>query len=266
MKSTLIRSAFTAAAVAAAAILSSSLATQASPTSASDLNTAQAVEAGTSETVEVVVTIDNLSPDQGLILTPLWVGFHDGTYDIYEPGLAASAGLEQIAEDGDPMALSAAFMSSGEDRVDGVITGDGISPDSPPLIAPGSSATLTLEVAADSPYFSYASMALPSNDGFIANESGTAYRVFDANGEFIGTDLVVIGSQIQDAGTEVNDELAENVPVLGQMAPDTGVSEDSVVTNHTGFAAGGNVLTAFPAADFEQSLYPVARIRVELAQ
>ncbi|MGC1220046.1 MAG: spondin domain-containing protein [Phormidesmis sp.] len=266
MKNALLRSAFTAAAIATAAILSDGIATQASPTQTSELNTAQSTETDTSETVEVVVTIDNLAPDQGLILTPLWAGFHDGSYDIYEPGLAASAGLEQIAEDGSPMALSAAFMSSDEDWVDGVLTGDGISPDSPPLIGPGSSATLTFEVDPANSYFSYASMILPSNDGFIANESGTAHRVFDANGEFVATDFVVIGGQIQDAGTEVNDEVAENVPVLGQMAPNTGTDEDGVVTNHAGFAADGNVLTAFPAADFEQSLYPVARIRVELAE
>ena len=55
-------------------------------------------------------------------------------------------------------------------------------------------------------------MTLPSNDGFIGNESGTAYRLFDANGDFIGADFGVIGSQIQDAGTEVNDEISENVP------------------------------------------------------
>lgn len=263
MNNTFIRTAFAAAALTSATIFGNIAASQANPTA---VPISEAVEVAVGETIEVTVTIENLSPDQGTILTPLWVGFHEGEYDLYEPGLAASDGLESIAEDGSPMLLSEAFNSGGTGRVDGVITGDGISPDSPPLISPNSSATLTFNVDPSNPYFSYASMILPSNDGFIGNESGTAYRLFDANGDFIGADFVVIGSQIQDAGTEVNDEIAENVPVLGQMAPNTGVDENGVVMNHEGFIAGGDVLSAFPNADFEQELYPVARIRVETAQ
>ncbi|MEL6901775.1 MAG: spondin domain-containing protein [Cyanobacteria bacterium J06606_4] len=245
----LIRAGLTAAAIFSAALLGS------------------AIVAEAAEAVEVTVTIENLAPEQGLVLTPLWVGFHDGSYDLYEPGLPASEGLERIAEDGSPRVLSENFTTGHTDRVDGVITGDGISPDSPPLIPPSTSATLTFTVdPATNPYFSYASMILPSNDGFIGNESGTAHRVFDANGEFIGANFVVVGSQILDAGTEVNDEAAESVPLLGQMEPNTGTTENGVVASHPGFAAGGNVLTGFPGAAFDQPLYPVANIRVELAE
>ncbi|MGB7247902.1 MAG: spondin domain-containing protein [Phormidesmis sp.] len=240
----LIRTGLTASAIATAALLGT---------------------VATAEAVEVTVTIDNLAPEEGLVLTPLWVGFHEGDYDLYEPGLAASEGLELIAEDGDAMVLRESFADGGTDRVDGVITGDGIGPNSPPLIAPGSSATLTFEVDESNPYFSYASMILPSNDGFIGNESGTSYRIFDANGDFIGTEFIVIGSQIQDAGTEVNDESPNSVPLLG-MAHNVGPSENGTVAAHPGFSVGGNVLTAFPGADFTQALYPVARIRVELAE
>jgi len=219
----------------------------------------------TAEAVQVTVTVDNLAPEEGLVLTPFWVGFHEGGYDLFEPGLPAPAGLELIAEDGDVSVLSQAFINGDTARVDGVITGDGISPDSPPLIGPGGSATLTFDVDADNPFFSYASMILPSNDGFIGNENATSYRIFDANGEFIGTEFVVIGSQIQDAGTEINDESPESVPLLG-MAHNVGPVENGTVAAHPGFDAGGTVLTAFPGADFTQNLYPVARIRVELAQ
>lgn len=242
MNNQLFRSAFTAAALTAASLLSG---------------------VSTAEAVEVTVTIDNLSPEQGIILTPLWVGFHEGNYDLYEPGLPSSAGLELIAEDGDVSILSESFASG--NRTDGVITGDGISPDSPPLIGPGSSASLTFDVDADTPFFSYASMILPRNDAFIGNESGTSHRLFDANGSFIGTDFVVIGNQIQDAGSEVNDESPDSVPLLG-MAHNVGPTENSAVMTHPGFLADGNILSAFPNGDFKDSLYPVARIRVERAE
>lgn len=244
MNNNLFRTAFTAAALTAATILTN---------------------AATAEAIEVTVTIDNLSPEQGIILTPLWVGFHEGDYDLYEPGLSASAGLELIAEDGDASVLSETFTSSGNNRTDGVITGDGISPDSPPLIGPGSSASLTFDIDANTPFFSYASMILPSNDAFIGNENGTSHRLFDANGSFIGTDFVVIGNQIQDSGTEVNDESPDSVPLLG-MAHNVGPTENGAVMTHAGFTPGGNILAAFPNGNFKDSLYAVARIRVELAE
>ncbi|MFK8185401.1 MAG: spondin domain-containing protein [Phormidesmis sp.] len=244
------------------------------------------VSATSAVATEVTVTIDNLAPDQGLVLTPLWVGFHDGSFDLYDPGAPASAGLESISEDGRPMALSEAFntdsevatsevadseAADGEDasdtaRQDGVITGVGLSPDAPPLIPPGTSATMTFTLQEGQQYFSYASMVLPSNDGFIGNESGTAHRLFDAEGNFIGTELIIIGSHVQDAGTEVNDEAPENVPLLGQASPNTGTAEGGTVARHTGFAADGNVLQAFPGADLSQDLYPIARIRVVAAE
>ncbi|MEL7328563.1 MAG: spondin domain-containing protein [Cyanobacteria bacterium J06634_6] len=242
--SSLLRSAFTAAAITTATLLG-------------NITTAEAVE--------VTVTIDNLSPEEGIVLTPFWVGFHDGSYDLYDPGVAASEGLALIAEDGDVSLLSAAFSAGNVDRVDGVITGSGIGPGSPPLIGPGSSATLTLDVDEMTPFLSFASMILPSNDAFIGNESGTSHRLFDADGNFIGTDFVVIGSQIQDAGSEINDESPESVPLLG-MAHLVGPTENSTVMAHPGFEAGGNILSAFPGADFKDSLYPLARIRVELAE
>lgn len=242
--STPIRTGLTAAALATAALIS-------------NVTSAQAVE--------VTVTIDNLSPEQGLVLTPFWVGFHAGDYDLYEPGRPASEGLELIAEDGDVMPLSEAFLAGGEGRVDGLVTGVGLSPGTPPLIAPGTAAVFTLEVSPSQPYLSYASMILPSNDGFIGNESATSHRVFDAEGNFIGADFVVTGGQVLDAGTEVNDESPESVPLLG-MAHGVGPVENATVRTHPGFTPGGNILAAYPNAAFDQSLYPLARIRVTLAQ
>lgn len=49
-------------------------------------------------------------------------------------------------------------------------------------------------------------------------------------------------------GTEVNDELIENVAPT-QSGPNTGVSESNVITLHPGFMEGGRILTERPEAD-----------------
>ena len=49
--------------------------------------------------VEVTVSIENLAPRNVNFLTPVWVGFHDGSFDSYDVGVAATPGLERIAED-----------------------------------------------------------------------------------------------------------------------------------------------------------------------
>jgi len=42
------------------------------------------IEGGTTQTV--TISIENLSPQKGTVLTPLWFGFHDGTFDTYDRG------------------------------------------------------------------------------------------------------------------------------------------------------------------------------------
>ena len=61
--------------------------------------------AAQTQAVEVQVKVENLSPQGGLYFTPLWVGFHDGSFDVYDRGAAASVGVERFAEDGDFAAL-----------------------------------------------------------------------------------------------------------------------------------------------------------------
>lgn len=68
------------------------------------LVTAWAVMMG-AEAATVKVSVENLGPAGGIFLTPVWVGFHDGSFDTYDLGSPASAGLERIAEDGNPAPL-----------------------------------------------------------------------------------------------------------------------------------------------------------------
>jgi len=215
--------------------------------------------AGTANALQVRVTVENLAPANGTLFTPVWVGLHDGSFDLFNPGEAASTQLERLAEDGNPGPLSASFNGVSQ----GVVFGPGLGAGTPPVFAPGASSSIVLDFAeGDDPIFlSFASMLLPSNDAFFANANPRQLRIYD-DGELRSSMTYVFGSNIWDAGTEVNTELASDTPVLGQSVPDTGLVEGGVVSRHAGFIPGGNILTAFPGADFTQQNYPVALITV----
>lgn len=210
----------------------------------------------------VRVRITNLAPENGTFLTPFWVGFHDGTFDLYNLGESASPELERIAEDGDTGPLTMAFGMNPAGSAQGTIGGG--------PIAPGATLSMlfTLDaMSATSRYFSYASMIIPSNDFFIANANPLAFPVFDGSGKSTPVSFIVMGSMVRDAGTEVNDELPMNTAFFGQMTPDTGVDEMGVINIPSGFlpAAPGTILGSamFANADFTAMGYQVARIDVE---
>lgn len=214
------------------------------------------------------VTIDNLAPENGTFLTPVWVGFHNGTFDIYDRDVSLDLfpGTEALVEDGITAPLSARFADEAPTGVDGTIFG----PNGP--LGVGESTSFTFDVDASNQYFSYASMVIPSNDAFVANGNPLAFEIFDDAGKFLGADFTVTGSQVLDGGTEINDEAEFSTAFLGQQTPDTGVDENGVVTEHPGFEPGGRILSAvdfgpnsltFTGADFTQPGYQIARIRVE---
>ncbi|MEM6614560.1 MAG: spondin domain-containing protein [Cyanobacteria bacterium P01_C01_bin.72] len=220
----------------------------------------------------ITVTIENLAPESGIFITPAWVGFHNGEFDTYDRGRPVSPGLESLAEDGATDGISAEFLASGNGTVDGTLVGvDGVAGP----IDPGEVVSQTFTLDSDDPnsrYFNYASMVLPSNDAFIANGDPTAIPVFDNAGNFIGADFIIYGDRILDAGTEVNDEAVESTAFFGQTAPNTGKTQDGVVTFHPGFIPDGRILSedgsdenadaAFTNADFTEPSYQVARISI----
>ena len=131
--------------------------------------------------VEVTVVIENLAPPGGNYLTPVWVGFHDGSFDLYDRGAPASGAIERLAEDGDTGPLSMAFDGGAQATIPSDV---GIPP-----LAPGETATMTFTLDGRDPsnrYFSYASMVIPSNDAFNANGDPRAYRVFNPGGTCAG--------------------------------------------------------------------------------
>jgi len=174
---------------------------------------------------EIEVKITNNAPAMGTYLTPVWVGFHDGGFDTFDTGSAASASLESLAEDGNTAPLSTSFQGSG---VDGTI---GAAP-----IAPSQTVSSQFTVSEDGSqdYFSYASMLLPSSDLFIGNSNPLAFDISNLlNGSASALSFDVF--RVYDAGTEVNDfSTSAGNPLFGiapgQSGPNQGADEGGVIT------------------------------------
>lgn len=178
----------------------------------------------------VRVRVRNLQPEGGLFFTPFWVGFHDGSFDLYDRGAPASPGLESLAEDGDTALLSDAFAGFGVDGT--IVEPSGFA--GAPVFDPGTVAEQLFDVEPGAQrYFSYASMAIPSNDAFIANGEPRQFSVFDAEGRFTPVHFRVTGGMVLDAGTEVNTE--QDAAFLNQSGPNQGDDENGVVQLHPGF-------------------------------
>jgi Ca2+-binding RTX toxin-like protein len=215
-------------------------------------------------TTQLTIEIENLAPTNGTLLTPVWFGFHDGIFDTYDRGRPVSPGLESVAEDGAVDLISREFNLAGFGTVQGAVLG---TAGTPGPIDVGETASFTVTLDGSDPtsrFFSYASMIIPSNDFFIANGNERAHQIFDDQGNFLGADFTILGSQVLDAGSEVNDEVPANTAFFGQQTPNTGVTENGVVQLATGFIPGGPILSTprFANADFTAPGYQVARFRI----
>lgn len=239
--------------------------------------------------ITLKVTVENIAPSQGAIVTPLWFGFHDGSFDTFTPNAPASTGIEHTAEDGytglenrlpgfEDLEIDlnnfviplnntiSSLFADNNGSVQSILS----SVENPFIgFFPGQSNSTFINLdndLAQHRFLSYAAMFFPSNDAFIADEN--PIEIFDNEGNFIGADFIVLGSQVWDAGTEVNDESLANVPfTLPQIAQ--GVEENGTIQPHQGFRprGSGGVLDSanglFANADFTAPGYQVARIKVE---
>lgn len=210
------------------------------------------------------ITVENLADEGGLAATPFWVAAHDGNFDLANAGQPASdfGGLELIAEEGDPSELAARFAAEGNGNAGVVFAPEGFA--GAPVFEPGEIASLALTVddTTEFQYFSFASMVIPSNDAFIANFNPQAFRLFDSFGDFLGPQTIVIyGSQVWDAGTEVND------PAGGAAfasAGGTSTDQNGVIALHEGLDnfVGAGLPTG---SDLEKAFganTPIARITI----
>jgi hypothetical protein len=162
----------------------------------------------------VTVSVTNNQVAGGMAFGGLWSAFTDGSFDAFDDGGTASAGVELLAELGDSSTLATDLGGAG---VSGVV----MSPSAPPPFTPGETGSLMINVGdpTTNRYFSYGAMVVPSNDLFIGNDDPTGIEVFDAGGNFLGPiTITLFGSNVWDAGTEVNDFSDGPAFLVGQDA------------------------------------------------
>ncbi|MGD8454080.1 MAG: spondin domain-containing protein [Phycisphaerae bacterium] len=188
------------------------------------------------------ITIENIGVQP---ITPAFVATHGTLFDMFDEGAAASAELVAIAEGGDtgPMVT----LAGGSADVLDFGVGD--------FLAPGESTSVTVMADMDHPYLSLAAMLAMTNDGFIGLAYGDdALNLYRA-GMPQSYDFTISYLDVWDAGSELNTELAADVPGLGGSgSPD----ENGVITRpHQGILGVGDVPMSF---DFFG--HDVARIMV----
>ena len=150
--------------------------------------------------VQVLVTVENLAPQNSVAYSPLSVGFGNGTYDSFDAGALAGPAIQGIAEFGSPADWFPAFMAAEPNATLGQVVPDPAGP-----LLPGQSASTEFTVDSTSNrYFSFGAMVVPSNDYFIGNDSPMAYELFDNAGQLNLTSISLYGRDVWDAGTEVD--------------------------------------------------------------
>ena len=179
-----------------------------------------ALAAPASAAVRVMVHLENLSPTNSISFAPLRLAFNNGSFDAFDLGEAPTAPIISIAEGGGGADWFPAFAAADPTAVLGSIGG---------ALTPGSTATASFIVDPTvNPFFTFASMVVPSNDHFIGNDNPRAFRLFDAMGNLAITSIGQRARDIWNAGSEISDPAAAAFLVGGVNAlrtPENGVVE-----------------------------------------
>ena len=166
-------------------------------------------------------TLTNTAPTSGTLLSPFSPGvyaLHPSSASIFEDGGTASAGLELLAEDGDPGTwavelsaidgVSAATFGAGP-----VMGGDSVSFDATPTMAAPVLSFATMVIATNDAFF-----ALPPSGIALVDSAGAARPAAEVQAE-IRSRLA-----IWDAGTEI-----DQIPGVGPDQPQRGGADVGAV-------------------------------------
>ncbi|MEM9942485.1 MAG: spondin domain-containing protein [Planctomycetota bacterium] len=166
---------------------------------------------------DIQITVENLQPADGFYFTPVWLGFHDGSFDLFDEGAAASSALEALAEEGDVAGVRSDFASvGGQDVVVTDFPGFGGAP----VFDPGNSQSVAISLGAQDRFVNFATMIIPSNDSFFGNQ--TSLELLDSTGGFLGDRVIELTlADLWDAGTELNDGLGAAFSATGGTSTDT---------------------------------------------
>ena len=207
--------------------------------------------------VAVTVTVQNLAPANSISFAPLRLGFNKGTFDAFNLGQVAGAPIVSVAEGGGGADWFPAFAAADPTATLGSVNG---------LLTPGSTLSATFNVdSVLNQFFTFAAMAVPSNDFFIGNDDPTEYRLFDAAGNLALTSINQKASDIWDAGSEIFDPAA--AAFVGTNSLRT--PQNSVVSFNFAELAGFNGLTTGAGYVFNSALTAnsdVYRISFAVAQ
>jgi hypothetical protein len=192
--------------------------------------------------VDVTVTVQNLAPTNSISFAPLHVGFNNGSFDAFNRGGVATAPIISVAEGGVGGAWQTAFGAADPTATRGTIGG---------LLQPGATRSLTFRVNTTiNPFFTFAAMAVPSNDFFIGNDDPTEYRLFDAGGNLKLSSIGIKANEIWDAGSEVFDPAAAAFVGNNDLRRD----QNSVVAFNFAEFAAFNGLTTGAGYTFNSAL------------
>jgi hypothetical protein len=146
----------------------------------------------------VTATVTNLAPTNSISFAPLHVGFHNGTFDSFNIGQTAGAGIISVAEGGSGTQWLADLAAVDPTATRGTIGG---------LLQPGQSASMSFNVDVGlNRYFSFANMVVPSNDFFLGNDK--PLLLFNSAGDLMINSILQSTNQIWDAGSELFDPQA----------------------------------------------------------
>lgn len=194
--------------------------------------------------VNLTITAENLAAANSVSFAPLHFGVHSGVFDAFDLGQAAGPAITSVAEGGFGQAWLDAFAAADPSATVGFI--------GTPLF-PGQSASITVAVdTAVNPYFTFAAMALPSNDFFIGNNSPTGLQILDGAGNLLISSIGQKANQIWDNGSEVFD------PVNAAFLPGSDItqraSQNSVVAFNFAELAAFNGQTTAAGYVFDSGL------------
>jgi len=193
------------------------------------------------------ITLTNLTAAQPL--SPLAAVLHRDGYTGWSLGQAASAGLEVLAEGGDP----GSWLAEASASPAVASSAAGLAP-----ITPGASDSVTLEADDRSGLrVTLAAMLVNTNDGF------TAMSGLPVGGMAVGQEIVRdLGPY--DAGTEDNAEAAATVPGPAAGGEGFNATRDDLdfVSVHPGVVTGADGLAGSALGEEHRFQSPVARLRV----
>lgn len=193
--------------------------------------------------IMVTVTFQNLAPTNSVGFAPLRVGFHNGTFDSFDNGTTATAPIISIAEGGSGNAWFPAFAAAEPNAVLGTVGGALVpTGNAGGGFASSASQTFTVDTNVNQ-FFTFAAMAIPSNDLFIGNDNPAAFRILDASGNLLINQINQTASQIWDAGSELTDPANAAFVVggiNGNRTPEGGVVrfDRSALTAFNGLTTG----------------------------